>query len=158
MYISDNHSVNREHSFVTDNTLPSVCGILENPRDAGIKPGEGFPAFARDEMGNIIEEFKGVVIRDGYKSVLVSNDYNPIPFEWNCSVEQNAVANSNYDPNTNGGTTFAQGLSCKSCNRSTRQWWWSQDGITFAKLTEEEFQNKFQATHIGGWIASCEET
>jgi RHS repeat-associated protein len=175
-YIARNHTIIREHSFVTDNILPSVNGIVQDPSNVGVKPNEGFPAYAKDEEGNIIEEFKGVVIRGGYKSVIISNDYNPVPLEWKCPVAENAVINEGFNPNLYSPyIPWVHNSSCRPCRRST--WWWqppsTQQAEEYARIhadlnpqyrsgnewiivPEREFQ--IYRLQIGGWgyVASCE--
>ncbi len=156
-FVAQNPTVMYEHSFKSDNLVAGIRGIITNPNQTGIKSFEDFPTNARDSQGNIVEPFKGIVIRGSTLSVVVSNDFNPLPLEWNCSVGQNAVVSADYNPNTDGGQNFAAGLSCKSCIPSTREWWWTRNFVTFEKLSEADFQDRVVATGIGGWIASCNE-
>jgi hypothetical protein len=176
-FIAQNPTMAYEHSFVSDNR-PEGASSADS---SGVRRGERLSSRTITNVDRQEELFKFRVFRGTTRSVIISNDFNPVPLEWNCTVASNRVINSSFNPNLSTTPDFVGNSSCiASCQRNL--WWWRAptpevarrfateiygginpqytDGNLWIKLPNDDgTSNDFQAVIVSiggtGHVASC---
>jgi hypothetical protein len=121
-YLVDHPTIIYDQSFFTSNLAGGGRDQFEG------RPGRG-NINTNNSVLTVLGEyqpFMGRIFRGPSKSIIVSNDFNPVPLDWGCEANQRKLPNDGFNPNINrddnGYIPWAANTTCRTCNNITN-WW-----------------------------------